>query len=131
MKLLLIEDNELQADALALFLGRKGHRMHHVQDGEHAMLRLARESYDAAVLDHYLESAGGGTGLDFLEELRTAEEMEDRPPLPVLVLTGAGGETARRLAEVCEALAPARLLRKPCPPEDVVAALEEMTGCSK
>ena len=79
MRLLLLEDDHETADTLAHGLGREGHEVVVVRDVAGALARVARDRFDAAVLDVMVP---GGSGYDVLDALR-----KDEPRTPVLLLT--------------------------------------------
>jgi two-component system, OmpR family, response regulator len=79
MKLLLAEDDAILADALTTQLRRADYEVEAVENGAVAEYLLARQSFDAAILDLGLPLVDG---LTVLKRVRTS-----KPALPVLVLT--------------------------------------------
>ena len=79
MRVLLVEDDELLADAIQRGLQRAGHTVDHVSDGIIASAALRDATLDLAVLDLGLPRLDG---LGVLRELRAGGSS-----LPVLVLT--------------------------------------------
>lgn len=79
MRILLVEDTEDVADAIASHFGRAGHAVDVAATAEAARDALAVQDYDLIILDINLPD---GSGFDILRELRTS-----RTPTPVLVLT--------------------------------------------
>jgi DNA-binding response OmpR family regulator len=79
VRLLLLEDDQETADALAKGLGREGHEVVVARDVGGALARVAEGRFDAAVLDLMVP---GGSGYDVLDALRKNE-----PRTPVLLLT--------------------------------------------
>lgn len=67
MRVLIVEDSQPLADALARGLGAEGYACDHAADGERALAFLAGVDYDLVVLDLMLP---GIDGLDVLRELR-------------------------------------------------------------
>jgi DNA-binding response OmpR family regulator len=79
MRILLVEDNDLVADAVARGLGLAGFAVDRAASAEAAASALAAEHFDLAVVDIGLP---GEDGLTFVRRLRSQGET-----LPVLILT--------------------------------------------
>ncbi len=79
MRILLVEDNDLVADAIASGLGLAGFAVDRTASAEHATSALATEHFDLAVVDIGLP---GEDGLSFVRRLRGQGKT-----LPVLILT--------------------------------------------
>ena len=79
MRILLVEDDDILADALTRALVQSAYAVDVVDNGEQADLALALEIYDLAILDIGLP---GLSGLEVLRRLRTRKSA-----LPVLMLT--------------------------------------------
>lgn len=90
MKLLLVEDEQKLAEALARGLKLKGYTVDIVDDGEKALNRISlhRTDYDLVILDLMLPS------MDGLEICKTAREWG--VTTPILILT-ARNETDRKV----------------------------------
>jgi two-component system, OmpR family, response regulator len=83
MNLLLAEDDALLADALCAQLRKGGFEVEHAPNGAVAEYLLARQPFDAAVLD---------IGLPMLDGLEVMQRTRaTRPGLPVLLLTARDG----------------------------------------
>jgi len=82
MRILLLEDDQETAEAVAKGLAQEGHDVSTARDVAAARALIAADVFDAAVLDVMVP---GGSGYDVLAELRSAE-----PRVPVLVLTARG-----------------------------------------
>jgi two-component system, OmpR family, phosphate regulon response regulator OmpR len=80
-RILLIEDDARLAGMVAEYLGEAGFRVAVAPDGRTGLERLAREPYDALVLDLMLPDMDG---LDLCRQLRA------RSDTPVLMLTARG-----------------------------------------
>lgn len=78
-RILLIEDDEELAAAIADELGSHGHEVEHVADGQAALLRARDGGFALLVLDRLLP---GLDGLEILQRLRDAGSL-----IPVLVLS--------------------------------------------
>ena len=79
MKILLAEDTQDLAEAIATLLARAGHAVSVTADGEEAALLLLRERFDLLILDLTLP---GRDGARVLKDLRAR-----RDKMPVLVIT--------------------------------------------
>lgn len=89
MRIVIVEDNESLARAIAYRLRDRGHSVDLLADGDEAAVFLRQDGADLAILDVNLP---GVSGLELLRELRGRGD-----PMPVLMLT-ARGETQDRVA---------------------------------
>lgn len=87
MKILLVEDDRLVADALARALQGSGYLVDCVGDGSHAETAVATEPYDVVILDLGLPEVDG---LQFLRRIRSK-----KIGVPVLILTARDGYDER------------------------------------
>lgn len=83
MRVLLAEDDDILADALAAQLCNAGFKTEVAPDGPTALASLTEQPFDLAVLDL------GLPGLDGLSVLRSVREV--KPALPILILTALDG----------------------------------------
>src|SRR5438874_5355271 len=90
MRLLLIEDDEHEAEVLADAFAADGHETAITHTGEDGLAYLARDRPDAVVLDVRLPTLNG---VAVLRQIRSTD-----PTLPVIIMTGLA--TAGELAEV-------------------------------
>ena len=79
MRLLIVEDDEIVADAVARGLAAAGFRVHGVRSAEAALAALAAADFDLAVIDIGLP---GADGLSLVRRLRSGGRS-----LPTLILT--------------------------------------------
>ena len=79
MRLLLVEDDRMIGESICDGLGREGHRVDWVRDGQAAETAIAAEPYSAVLLDLGLPRRDG---LEVLRRVRAA-----RNDVPVLVIT--------------------------------------------
>ena len=97
-RVLLIEDDPRLAEMVSEYLGAAGFRVAHAADGRTGLALLAREAFDAVVLDLMLPDMDG---LDVCRELRAARPdraargTRSRSDTPVLMLTARGEATDR------------------------------------
>lgn len=82
-KILLAEDDEVLAQAIARWLTNEGHICEHVNDGLEAVMRLETYTYELIILDWGLPKV---EGIEVLSKHRKAGGKT-----PVLFLTGKGG----------------------------------------
>ncbi len=83
MRILVVEDDALVADAIRRGLAKAGYAVDHVESAEQASIALEAEAFDLAVVDIGLP---GADGLTFLQRMRQAGTA-----LPVLILTARDG----------------------------------------
>lgn len=86
MRILVVEDDALVAEAVTLGLRQAGFVVDRVESAEQAGLATRSEHFDLIVLDIGLP---GASGLDWLRRLRRAGGAEAR--VPVLILTARDG----------------------------------------
>ena len=87
---LVVDDEELVRDLLYTVLTRLGHTVTLAERGDKAVEVFRRERPHLAILDLHLPDCDG---VAILERIRAFD-----PRLPVIILTGAGTETAERQA---------------------------------
>jgi two-component system response regulator HydG len=110
---LVVDDDELVTSLLSSLLKERGHRFTCVRDVASATKALAREQFDAVMLDMYLPDGEGLTVLD--------RALEIEPPPVVLMMTGR--------AEIRGAVEAMRrgasdFLEKPLDLDDIATRLE-------
>ena len=85
-RILLIEDDPRLAEMVSEYLGEAGFRVSVAAEGRGGLERLAREPFDALVLDLMLPDMDG---LELCRRLRAKSDV------PVLMLTARGDATDR------------------------------------
>jgi DNA-binding response OmpR family regulator len=110
-RILLVEDDHRLAEMVAEYLGEAGFRVSRAASGAAGLEKLAREPYDALVLDLMLPDMDG---LDLCRQLRT------RSDIPVLMLT-ARGDSADRVVGL--EIGADDYLPKPFQPRELLARL--------
>lgn len=88
-QLLLVEDDDAIADALALHLEAAGYRLHREADGRKAMAAIDRQRWDLVLLDLMLP---GADGWDVCRHLRSSHA-----DVPVIMLSARSAEAHRVL----------------------------------
>jgi len=113
-RVLMIDDDARLAAMVAEYLGEAGLRMEVAPDGKAGVERLAREPFDAVVLDLMLPDMDG---LEVCRRLRATSDT------PVLMLT-ARGDTADRVVGL--ELGADDYLAKPFEPRELLARLRAL-----
>lgn len=84
--LLIVEDNDVTREGLAIILSRQGYSIRGVATGEQAIEALRAEKPDLMLLDMLL-SGPGGDGWAVLNKIRRNPEWRS---IPVIIVTGIG-----------------------------------------
>lgn len=94
MKILVVEDQELNVDMIMRRLQRRGFAVDVAMDGESALKKLATDTYDIVLLDISLP---GISGFEVADRMKTQEITRDTP---VIALTAHAlqGDNARMIA---------------------------------
>ena len=116
-RVLLAEDNPINAMLARTLLQREGCRVDHVTDGQAALAALTVDRYDLVLMDVRMPVMGG---MDATRALRARGVTS-----PVVALTANAFEDDRR---ACLAAGMDDFLIKPLSPEALRAALERWTG---
>lgn len=82
--LLIVEDNDVTREGLAIILSRQGYSIRGVATGEQAIEALRAEKPDLMLLDMLL-SGPGGDGWAVLNKIRRNPEWRS---IPVIIVTG-------------------------------------------
>jgi two-component system, OmpR family, phosphate regulon response regulator OmpR len=112
--ILLIEDDARLAAMVSEYLGAAGYRVATAPSGASGLERLARESYDALVLDLSLPDMDG---------LEVCRRLRARSEVPVLMLTARGEATDRIIGLE---LGADDYLPKPFEPRELLARLKAL-----
>lgn len=83
-KILLVEDDSFMIDIYTTKLKEAGFKVIVAKDGREAILKVSEEKPDLLLLDIVLPHL---TGFEFLEKLRSLENLKD---LPVIILSNLG-----------------------------------------
>jgi CheY-like chemotaxis protein len=120
LRVLCVEDNPYGRVVLSAVLTELGHHVHFVGSGEAAIERLARNEYDAVLMDVALS---GMDGIEATRRIRALPAPAGRIPIVgVSGRTDAGDEAAARAAGMDG------YLRKPASPAELHAALQKAAG---
>ena len=116
LKILLAEDNPVNALLIRELLRRRGHRIKEVATGTAAVAALEEERFDLLLTDIHMP---GMDGIEAARAIRAMEEKNLRPRTPIVALTADALETGKR---ACQEAGMDGFLTKPVDP----AELEEM-----
>ena len=116
-RVLLAEDNQINAVLASTIIKRAGHDVHVARDGLEALEAAARGDYDVVLMDMHMP------GLDGLEATRRLRVMDGRMSrAPVIALTANAMAADRRK---CIAAGMDDFLSKPFEPEALIAMLSK------
>jgi CheY-like chemotaxis protein len=116
LKVLLAEDNPVNALLIRELLRRRGHRIKEVTTGTAAVAALENERFDLLLTDIHMP---GMDGIEATRAIRATEGKNLRPRTPIVALTADALETGKR---ACQEAGMDGFLTKPVDP----AELEEM-----
>ncbi|MFZ1681976.1 MAG: response regulator, partial [Rhizobiaceae bacterium] len=123
LRVLVAEDNPVNALLARVALEKAGHAVDVVNDGRAATDRICAEApYDAVLMDMHMPVMDG---LDAIALIRAHEEEAGAPGVPILVLTADGLEETRSAALARGANG---VLTKPLDPDALVAAVESLAA---
>jgi DNA-binding NtrC family response regulator len=115
VRTLLVEDEPNMVRTLAKILERRGHRVDSAANGEEALRRLERETYDLVITD---------LNMPVMDGMQLLREMRARGLTPAtLVLTGHG--TIQSAVEAMK-LGAGDYLIKPCHPEELLIVVSRL-----
>ena len=117
--ILLVEDEDNIAFALEFLIGRMGHKLRRVDDGEAALAALHEGPVDMVVLDVMLPNR---SGYEICQIIRSEDALKD---VKVLMMTARGGEMERRKGM---ALGADAFLTKPFANSELTAKIADLLG---
>ncbi|MBK8458000.1 MAG: response regulator [Phyllobacteriaceae bacterium] len=122
LRLLVAEDNPVNALMVRAALEKAGHRVDVVGDGRAAVAAAGVQLFDAILMDLHMPVMDG---LDAIDRIRSGEEGRGERPAPILVLTADGQESTR-----AEALAHGAngVIVKPLDPQALIATVESFAA---
>src|ERR1041384_4411008 len=82
-RILLIEDNPADANALQQTLERDGHSVERAETAQDGLARVQEGDFDVVLTDLMLPEPQDTWGFEIIKDLRTA-----KPHLPVILVTG-------------------------------------------
>jgi CheY-like chemotaxis protein len=116
LRILLAEDNPVNALLIRELLRRRGHSIREVTTGTGAVAAMEEERFDLLLTDIHMP---GMDGIDAARAIRINEEKQGRSRTPIVALTADALETGKR---ACQEAGMDGFLTKPVDP----AELEEM-----
>lgn len=126
LRVLVAEDNEINAMLAQASLARAGHRAEVVRTGKEAVDALAvaggQRRYDVVLMDLHMPVMDG---MDAIAHIRRHEEARGLPPVPILVLSADSQEATRHSVLAHGATG---FLTKPIDPQALIAAVQEQVS---
>ena len=92
-RILVVEDNPINALLAQAALTRHGFHVTNASNGRMALAILEQHDFDAVLMDVHMPEMDGRQTLSFL---RNQEEAEQRPAMPIVIMTADGQEQTRR-----------------------------------
>jgi signal transduction histidine kinase/CheY-like chemotaxis protein len=120
MRLLVAEDNDINRLLGEALLRKLGHEPTMVVDGEKAVSAAAADDFDAILMDLHMP---GLDGVSAIQKIRQEEAENNRPQVPILMVTADVMEEARERAAAAGA---AGYLTKPLSAEAISGALAQL-----
>jgi signal transduction histidine kinase/CheY-like chemotaxis protein len=120
LKVLVAEDNDINALILARHFDKLGARVSRARNGVEAVELATAQAFDLIVMDLFMPERDGR---DATRAIRAAEEQIQRSPTPILALTASAQEEDRRAARAAGVDA---FLTKPVDFVTLGATLEEI-----
>lgn len=121
LRILLAEDNDINALLVRRALEKAGHQVELAPNGRAAVDSVTRpgaDRYDVVLMDLHMPVLDG---LDAIQLIRRHEEAKGLPPVAILVLTADGQQSTRRKVVAHGADG---FLTKPLDPPELVATVE-------
>jgi CheY-like chemotaxis protein len=120
LKILLAEDNPINALLTRELLRRRGHIVSEVVSGEEAVLAMQQNAFDLLLTDIHMP---GLDGVEATRLIRTEERESGRPRTPIVALTADVLETGKR---ACREAGMDGFLAKPVDPDELDAMLASL-----
>ncbi len=120
LRILLAEDNPINAMLIRELLRRRGHRVREVTSGIAAVSTIADEDFDLVLTDIHMP---GLDGVEAARRIRQAETSTGKTRTPIVALTADALETGRR---ACHEAGMDGFLTKPVDPAELDSMLSEL-----
>ena len=120
LRILLAEDNPINALLTRELLRRRGHEIKEVTSGESAISVMAEERFDLMLTDIHMP---GLDGIEATRRIRADEIAAGRPRTPIVALTADVLETGKR---ACQEAGMDGFLSKPVDPAELDSMLAEL-----
>lgn len=121
LSILLVEDNAINALLARSMLAKLGHDVVQVEDGEAALAELARNTFDAVLMDLHMPNKDGLTAL---KEIR--ERSVEKARIPVFILSA---DSQPQIKDKAMQAGASEFLTKPLEFEKVAELLEQHVLC--
>ncbi|MGO4762491.1 response regulator [Cupriavidus sp. 2KB_3] len=115
-----IDDETMNADALAFMLAAEGLEVKTAADGEAGLRLIAEVKPDVIITDFMMPVM---TGLELAKAVRANPAQAH---IPVILLTAAQSEIGRRHPELFDAV-----FEKPCLPREIISAVLRLLGVAR
>ena len=120
LRILLAEDNPINALLTRELLRRRGHAVTEVTSGEGALELLAEKTFDLVITDIHMP---GLDGIQTAQRIRAEELAQNRPRIPIVALTADVLETGQ---DACRDAGMDGFLTKPVDPDELDAMLKHL-----
>jgi PAS domain S-box-containing protein len=120
LRILLAEDNPINALLTRELLRRRGHSVKEVASGEAALEALGNERFDLVITDIHMP---GLDGIETAERIRALEQRHNRRRTPIVALTADALEIGER---ACEDAGMDGFLTKPVDPAELDAIFAQL-----
>lgn len=119
-KLLIVDDYAPNRELVATLVGYEGHQALEAADGAEALAIVRAERPELVICDILMPTMDG---YEFVRRLRADPELA-----AIKVMFHTANYHEREARSLAEGLGVLRILMKPCPPEDLLAAVDEALG---
>ena len=119
-KILLAEDNPINAMLTRELLKRRGHFVSEVRSGDAAVGAVTRERFDLVLTDIHMP---GLDGVEATRKIRAEEKLMNRERVPIVALTADTVETGRR---ACQEAGMDGFLAKPIDPAELDSMFDKI-----
>ena len=120
LKLLLVEDNEINRNVALGMLKKRGHDVTLAVNGEEAVKRVRGQDFDAVLMDRHMPVMNG------IEATRRIRRMKG--PVSKIPIIGVTAAATKQELDACLASGMDACVTKPIDPNDLAAALSRVTG---
>jgi len=118
VRVLLVEDNELNQEVAASIIRKRGATLTIASNGSEAVELVQQQTFDLVLMDLHMPVMGG------IEATRRIRELPQGINLPIIAITAAVMAEDR---ERCRAIGMVDFITKPVEPEDIVRVLSTYT----
>jgi len=124
LRILLADDTPVNRQITSMLLEKQGHEVEAVENGVEALARLAKQLFDAVILDEEMPEMGG---LEVAREIRRRETAAGGH-LPLILVTGNASEAARTRSHAAGVDAH---FAKPFEDEELFRRIAELCGVER